>query len=54
MLLQANYRSNGLFWIISCLTFWLLFSYMVPLSLFVTMEIVKLFQVRNPIPYLTL
>lgn len=45
--LQANYASNGLFWLIYCLTFWLLFSYMVPLSLFVTMEIVKLFQVRR-------
>ena len=43
---QANYSNGGVFWLIYCITFWLLLSYMVPLSLFVTMEIVKLFQVR--------
>ena len=29
------------------ISFWLLFSYMIPISLFVTMEIVKAFQVHN-------
>jgi magnesium-transporting ATPase (P-type) len=32
------------------ISFWLLFSYMIPISLFVTMEIVKAFQVRSSRP----
>ena len=43
---QGNYRNGGIFWIVYSISFWLLFSYMIPISLFVTMEIVKAFQVR--------
>ena len=44
---QGNYKNGGIFWLVYCITFWLLYSYMVPISLFVTMEIVKLFQVST-------
>jgi magnesium-transporting ATPase (P-type) len=33
-------------WVINFLTFWILLSYMVPISLFVTLEVVKFWQVR--------
>ena len=45
---QGNYRNGGVFWIVYSISFWLLFSYMIPISLFVTMEIVKAFQVCPP------
>lgn len=32
------------------LTFWILYSYLVPISLFVTMELVKFWQVRRGRP----
>ena len=45
--MQGNYHKGGVFWIVYSISFWLLFSYMIPISLFVTMEIVKAFQVRG-------
>lgn len=42
---NGNPSNNFAFWIISFLTFWMLFSYLVPISLFVTMEIVKFMYV---------
>lgn len=43
---QGNYESNVAFFFVNMVTFWLLFSYLVPISLFVTIEIVKFIQVR--------
>ena len=45
--LQGNYTSNAAQWFIVFLTFWILYSYMVPISLFVTMELVKFWQVHT-------
>lgn len=45
--LQGNYTSNAAQWFIVFLTFWILYSYLVPISLFVTMELVKFWQVRG-------
>ena len=42
--LQGNYRSGGVYWIILMITFWILYSYLVPISLFVSLEIVKFWQ----------
>lgn len=42
---QGNYKSNVAFFFVNMVTFWLLFSYLVPISLFVTIEIVKFIQV---------
>jgi phospholipid-transporting ATPase len=39
-----NYASDFLFGLFKWLTFWILFSYLVPLSLFVSLEIVKYLQ----------
>ena len=47
---QGNYHNGGVYWIVYSISFWLLFSYMIPISLFVTMEIVKAFQARSPQP----
>ena len=33
-------------WFIFFLTYWILYSYLVPISLFVTMELVKFWQAR--------
>lgn len=44
---QGNPSNNFAYWIISFLTFWMLFSYLVPISLFVTMEIVKFMYVTS-------
>ena len=43
--LQGNYQNGGAYTFILLITFWILFSYLVPISLFVTMEIVKFWQV---------
>ena len=42
---QGNYTSNVAQFFINLVTFWILYSYLVPISLFVTMEIVKFWQV---------
>lgn len=42
--LKGNYRDPALYVVINFLTFWILESYMVPISLFVTVEIVKFWQ----------
>lgn len=42
--LQGNYRSGFVYWIILMITFWILYSYLVPISLFVSLEIVKFWQ----------
>mmetsp|Transcript_7573 Transcript_7573/g.22355 ORF Transcript_7573/g.22355 Transcript_7573/m.22355 type:complete len:1298 (+) Transcript_7573:304-4197(+) len=41
---QGNYSSNVAFYFVYMITYWLLFSYLVPISLFVTIEIVKFVQ----------
>jgi magnesium-transporting ATPase (P-type) len=41
---RGNYENGLVYNIISFITFWMLFSYMVPISLFVTMEIVRYLQ----------
>ena len=43
---QGNYKSNVAYFFVTMVTFWLLYSYLVPISLFVTIEIVKFIQVR--------
>lgn len=42
--LQGNYRNGFVYTIVLLITFWILFSYLVPISLFVTLEIVKFWQ----------
>lgn len=42
---QGNYTSDVVQFFINLVTFWILYSYLVPISLFVTMEIVKFWQV---------
>ena len=44
MHLQGNYRNGFVYWIILMITFWILYSYLVPISLFVSLEIVKFWQ----------
>ncbi|KAL3132559.1 hypothetical protein ABBQ32_009098 [Trebouxia sp. C0010 RCD-2024] len=41
---QGNYKNGFVYWIILMITFWILYSYLVPISLFVTLEIVKFWQ----------
>jgi len=41
---EGNYRDPAVYILINFLTFWILESYMVPISLFVTVEIVKFWQ----------
>jgi len=43
---QGNYENGAAYTFILLITFWILYSYLVPISLFVTMEIVKFWQVR--------
>lgn len=45
MFVEGNYKSRPMYIGIVFLTFWILTSYMVPISLFVTLEIVKFWQV---------
>jgi hypothetical protein len=47
---QGNYENGLVYVIILFLTFWILFSYLVPISLFVTLEIVKFILVRPVMP----
>lgn len=44
VVLQGNYKNGFVYWIILMITFWILYSYLVPISLFVTLEIVKFWQ----------
>ena len=41
---EGNYRNDAVYIIITFFTFWILESYMVPISLFVTSEVVKFWQ----------
>eukprot|EP00210_Caulerpa_lentillifera_P001750 g1680.t1 len=41
---QGNYDNGAIYVALNFITFWILTSYMVPISLFVTMEIVKFWQ----------
>jgi hypothetical protein len=47
---QGNYESNVAFFFVNMVTFWLLFSYLVPISLFVTIEVVKFILVSLLLP----
>ena len=47
---QGNYENGAAYTFILLITFWILFSYLVPISLFVTMEIVKFWQVKPSLP----
>ena len=42
---EGNYENGAAYTFILFITFWILYSYLVPISLFVTMEIVKFWQV---------
>ncbi len=44
---QGNYKNNFLYAIVLWITYWILLSYLVPISLFVTMEIVKFLMVSS-------
>jgi len=44
MYVQGNYEDGFIYVGLTFITFWILTSYMVPISLFVTMEIVKFWQ----------
>jgi hypothetical protein len=48
-LCQGNLSSNAAMFFLDFLTFWILYSYLVPISLFVTIEIVKFWQVSLPL-----
>ncbi len=45
---QGNFQNGGAYGFILFITFWILYSYLVPISLFVTLEIVKFWQARHP------
>ena len=45
---NGNYQSGIVYVIILFITFWILFSYLVPISLFVTIEIIKFVLVSLP------
>ena len=51
---QGNYENGAAYTFILLITFWILFSYLVPISLFVTMEIVKFWQVKPSLPHVCL
>lgn len=44
---SGNYQNAFVYIIILFITFWILFSYLVPISLFVSIEIVKFVLVRS-------
>lgn len=44
---QGNYENGGAYTFILLITFWILYSYLVPISLFVSLEIVKFWQVAG-------
>lgn len=41
---QGNYTNGAAYTFILLITFWILYSYLVPISLFVSLEIVKFWQ----------
>ena len=41
---QGNYENGFVYTLLVFITFWILYSYLVPISLFVTLEIVKFWQ----------
>ena len=45
--MQGNFTNGWAYTFVLLVTFWILFSYLVPISLFVTLEIVKFWQVRG-------
>lgn len=47
---QGNFTNGWAYTFVLLVTFWILFSYLVPISLFVTLEIVKFWQARSPAP----
>ena len=44
---QGNFTNGWAYTFVLLVTFWILFSYLVPISLFVTLEIVKFWQARG-------
>ena len=50
---QGNYENGAAYTFILLITFWILYSYLVPISLFVTMEIVKFWQVGKQVWHLS-
>ena len=48
---QGNYKNNFVYAIVLWITYWILLSYLVPISLFVTMEIVKFIMVSASAPH---
>lgn len=45
---EGNYQNGLAYTLILLITYWILYSYLVPISLFVTLEIVKFWQVQGP------
>jgi magnesium-transporting ATPase (P-type) len=45
---QGNFTNGWAYTLVLLVTFWILYSYLVPISLFVTLEIVKFWQARRP------
>jgi len=45
---QGNFTNGWAYTLVLLVTFWILYSYLVPISLFVTLEIVKFWQARVP------
>jgi len=45
---QGNFTNGWAYTLVLLVTFWILYSYLVPISLFVTLEIVKFWQARGP------
>jgi len=43
---EGNYQNGLAYTLILFITYWILYSYLVPISLFVTLEIVKFWQVQ--------
>ena len=46
---EGNYENGLAYTLILFITFWILYSYLVPISLFVSLEIVKFWQVDGPL-----
>ena len=49
--MQGNYTNGVVYIIILSITFWILYSYLVPISLFVTMEIVKFCSITYDVTF---
>ena len=41
---EGNYKNGFVYTVVLMITYWILYSYLVPISLFVTLEIVKFWQ----------